>query len=650
MNLKDFFNECHEKGVIKMLSIYVISSWIILQVLSVIQNPLDLPEKIITYVIVALLILFPVYIFYIWKIRLASMEKTDNGSGQIARRSKFHKLYFTHLAVTTILCFSIAFFIGLKNFNRPLEIPVMNTGDKIAVLEFGNNTGDSENDILGKMAADWIIHGITENQIAEVISPEIVSSYASLVGITNAAGDENFIKKYFKPSKIISGNFYQEGDQLFLNCRLLEGSTDDVIIAFQRQTCNLEEPLDCIESLKQVILSYLATQDTQVYNLQDDPPNFIAYQYLLNAKATNGDDEKYLELLNKAIAADSNYFEPKVLRIAQYYNLEKYKTADSLLQTIDPTYYNDKRQLNLLSLYENLLKGNNAKIFDCMYKEYKIAPDELASNSSTMVVALQFINRPELVETIYNSLKVDLSEIDNCFECRSRLYIKGLADNELGRYDKVIELMHPIAENSDDLYLQKPLISAYIRSGNDAELETYLSKKSLRLEQEDLFSLYLYMAKEFLLQENTAEANKYLEKIYNNKSLEDEYLKAEAYYFSDDFPKALPIFKRLLEKDPDDIRVNGRLAALSSKMGNFKDSRQYLKKLESLKGDYQYGSVDYQIGVVYAVEGNWEKAKTNLMRSVAMGNTYNSENFQNDPHFLKYFQNPDFKKILNYWK
>ncbi len=649
MKLKKFFNECHEKGVIKMLSIYVLSSWIILQVLSVIQNPLGLPQKSITYFIVALLVLFPVYIFYIWKIRLASMENPGK-NGIIAHRSKFQQLYFTSLVVIAVLCFSIAFFIGLNNFSTEVQIPEINTTDKIAVLEFGNNTGNSENDILGKMAADWIIHGITENQIAEVISPEIVSSYASLLGTNNAAGDENFIKKYFKPSKIIYGNFYQEGDQLFLQCRLLEGSNDDVIIAFQRQTCGLEEPLNCIESLKQVILSYLATQDIQEMNLQNNPPNFIAYQYLLNAKAANGNNEKYLELLNKSIAADSNYFEPKVLRIAHYYNMEEYKTADSLLKTIDPSYYNDKRQLNLLSLYENLLKGNNAKIFDCMYKEYKIAPYELTSNSSIMVVALQFINKPELVDTIYNSLKVDLSEIDNCFECRSRLYIKGLADNELGRYDKVIEFMLPIAESSDDLYLQKPLISAYIRSGNDSELEKYLSKKSLRLQQEDLYTLYLYMAKEYLLKENIAEANNYLEKVFDNNSLEEDYLKAEAYYFSDEFSKALPIYKRLLEKDPENIDVNGRLAALNSKMGNFKDSSQYLKKLESLRGDYQYGSIDYQIGIVYAVEGKWERSKTYLMRSIALGNTYNPENFQNDPHFLNYFQKPDFKKILNYWQ
>ena len=530
------------------------------------------------------------------------------------------------------------------------QIPeVVPSTDKIAVLEFGNNTGDSENDILGKMAADWIIHGITENYLADVISPEIVNSYASLVSNKTSTGDENFIKKYFKPSKIISGNFYKEGDQLFLQCKLLEGDTDDVIIAFRNQNCSLEEPLVCIENLKQVILSYLATQDDPDINLQDNPPNFKAYQYLLNAKATNGDPEKYLELINKSIEADSNYFEPKVLKVAHYYNLGEYKTADSLRKNIDAGYYNDKRQLNLLSLYENLLKGNNAKIFSCMMKEYKHAPYELASNSSAMVIALQFVYRPELVDTIYKSLKIDISDLDYCLECRSRIYIKGLADNELEKYEQVKTFMLPIAENSDVLYLQKPLISAYIRAGEDADLQEYLSKKGLRLEIEDLYSLYLYIGKEYILKENPEEAHLYLDKIIENESLTNEYLMAEAYYFKGELSKAYDIYKRLYIEKPENIKITGRLAAINAKTGNTNETNHYLKNLEALRADYQYGSVDYQLGIVYAVEGKWERSKSYLMRSIASGNTYNPENFQNDPHFVEYSRKPDFEKILTYW-
>ena len=45
MNLKGFIKECHKKEVFKMLSIYIVSSWVVLQVLALIASPLGLPEK-----------------------------------------------------------------------------------------------------------------------------------------------------------------------------------------------------------------------------------------------------------------------------------------------------------------------------------------------------------------------------------------------------------------------------------------------------------------------------------------------------------------------------------------------------------------------------------------------------------------------------
>ena len=60
-----------------MLSIYIVTSWVVLQVLSVIWQPLGLPEKSVTYLIIALLIGFPLYLIYLWKSRVR--YNTDDG-------------------------------------------------------------------------------------------------------------------------------------------------------------------------------------------------------------------------------------------------------------------------------------------------------------------------------------------------------------------------------------------------------------------------------------------------------------------------------------------------------------------------------------------------------------------------------------------
>ncbi|WP_373019252.1 hypothetical protein, partial [Muriicola sp.] len=59
MNLKDFIKECHEKEVFKNLSIYIVSSWVLIQVFSEIYEPIGLPKISMTYLLLALLISFP---------------------------------------------------------------------------------------------------------------------------------------------------------------------------------------------------------------------------------------------------------------------------------------------------------------------------------------------------------------------------------------------------------------------------------------------------------------------------------------------------------------------------------------------------------------------------------------------------------------
>mgnify|MGYP006000099201 CR=1 FL=1 len=54
MNLKTFINECNDNDVFKRLSIYLVSSWLLIQVLDVTSKPLGLPD----YSVTILLILF----------------------------------------------------------------------------------------------------------------------------------------------------------------------------------------------------------------------------------------------------------------------------------------------------------------------------------------------------------------------------------------------------------------------------------------------------------------------------------------------------------------------------------------------------------------------------------------------------------------
>ncbi len=478
MKFNTFIKQCHKKEVFKLLSIYVVSSWVILQVLSVTWQPLGLPQKSVTYLILLLLILFPLYIFLIWKFKIAPLENSETETDQEDKRKKaaFHKMYFSALGIISMISVCAIFLIVDKNFGQKNELPTRTESDKIAVLKFGNNTGDPQYDVVSKMTADWITHGITENKAGQVISQEVINDYNEHLKKNKVyATEDAVVKEYFKPGKIISGNFYLKGNKLLFQCALKDGATDKTIIAFKPTECDRNAPLDGIDDLKETIIGYLMTKDQKKEMLQNTPPKYEAYQYLLEAKSAP-DNEQYISLLNKSIAADSTYFEPKVLRVGYNFGVENYEKADSLLNSIKPVSNQNKRQLNLLEMYGAMLNGNNKRVFQTIMEEYNIAPWDLKTNKSAMVAALQYVNKPEKVAEIYNEIKMDSLDIQNCLDCLDRLYVKAYADLALGKPESAVALLEPILKTNTINFLIKPLVTGYIKSGAIKKVDSLLNK------------------------------------------------------------------------------------------------------------------------------------------------------------------------------
>jgi tetratricopeptide (TPR) repeat protein len=654
MTFKSFLKECNEKEVLKMLSIYVVSSWVLIQVLAVTWDPLGLPKISVTWLILLLLLGLPFYIYYIWVQKLAPLEaeKTIRISKKgKPKKSGFYKMYFTVLSVVTGLCIVVAAFIVENNFLKGTSLPKHESTDKIAILKFGNNTGDKANDIIGKMTSDWIMHGITQYQLGQVVSPEILSDYLGILEKPDA-DEENkeVLNKYFKPAKVIVGNYYLVKDDLLFQCSIMDGAYDETYISFEPIKCDKEDPLVCIESLKQKILGYLITEVNPAVSLEETPPKFEAYQYFIDAEATFGNDEAYIDLLNKAIAADSNYFEPKVMRVAYYYNKGAFRKADSLRRSIVPNSRSSDRQSNLLATYNALLEGNNRLIYKHTMYEYKFAPFHILTNAGAMVVALQYVNKPKEVDSIFKAVSMEGMNLESCTQCKYRIYTQALADIELQKYDQAIKVLQPVTDVVDDLYLQRGLMAAYIRSNRISELESQLNRLKVSNSEDYIQNAQLYVAKEFLLQNNLEKSNQYLDKVLSHQStLGANQRAAEALYYKDDYSASEAIFEELRTNNPEDVTIMARLAVCYKLNGKKKQAQELLDKLDSSRGKYQFGSVDYAIAQYYAKTGNKAQALQYLLKSIASGNTYTPMSFQNDPHFIVYRGDPEFKKIMTFW-
>ncbi len=661
MNIKKFIKECHNKEVFKKLSIYIVSSWVLLQVLAVTWEPLGLPQKSVTYFIILALFGFPLNGFLVWKYHLVHLDykkEVFDEQGNLVKRelknSPFQKMYFSVLIIISILSFlSIVIIINNSIYttksSRKVEV-----SDKIAVLKFGNNTGDKKYDIVCKMTADWVIHRITENNVGQVVSPEIVDDYIGQINTsTNLTpiNNEKIIKEYFNAGKLISGNFYLKNNKLLFQGSITDGKKNIQLISFKLIECDIDSPLECIEKLTQLILGYLITEDNKILSLQEEfPPKFEAYKYLLDAKENIANPNLYVDLLNKSIASDADFFEPKVLRVAHYYNIGNFKKADSLRKIITPTSFTNHRQQNLLNMYEALLKGTNDKVYYYLQKEYSITPFDLLSNESYMAVTLQFVNKPEAIDEIFKEISMKGMAIENCTYCEYRIYVKALSDIELGNYKTAKELLININEKIDKINLKRPLFTTFIRSKDYSKVDEFISKFELSSSLEDIQGLYLHIAKEYLLVNLKDKATVYFDKLISSCIKNDEFGNlALSYFYSENFDKSVILLQKNLIHNPNNIDLLSKLASSQFKIGKTAESNTTLNKLKSLESAYQYGAIDYALAQYFAIVGDKKQVIEQLLKAVSQGNLFTTTSYMNDPLFISYFQDKEFKEVLNFW-
>lgn len=590
----------------------------------------------------------------------------DDTAFTIAKKfnKSFQKAYFIALGIIGTIAVSVAGLIIKTTSNSNENLKISNAflettaSDKIAILKFDNNTADDTYDIVGKMAVDWIMHGITENRLAQVISPKIIDDYSKVLKASMAPNpNEGVVTSYLKPSKIIIGEFYLKGDRLLFQSSITDENMDRTLIAFKPIDCDSKSPLDCIEALKQRILGFLVTESKPLDKLQESPPNFEAYQNLLLAKNNYDNNDEYLRYLNAAIAADNNYYEAKVNRLAHYYNTGDYRVADSLLNVLSKETSVNKRQLNLLKIYQALLQGNNRNIYRYLKKEYAINPFDLETNSSIMTVAKQFVNRPEDVAKIFNEISMKGMDVMDCEYCSYRYLIKALADVEMGKIDSAIALVAPFAKTKGKERLKEVLLKAHIKSGkSDKAVKSLLVNFAHIVSPETWRKLILSTGQEYLLRNEPDLAKYYWNQLIASfhkpaTTAEDLQLLAHALFYDERYGEAIKNYEKMLAKDSiGKTESIANLAIAYQRVKKPDQAEATLRKLERERGDYDYGNVDYALARYHAALSEDKEAINYLYKAVASGKRYTLDAYQNEILFSAYLESDDFKKIMGFWK
>jgi predicted Zn-dependent protease len=314
------------------------------------------------------------------------------------------------------------------------------------------------------------------------------------------------------------------------------------------------------------------------------------------------------------------------------------------------------RQQNLFSRYKALLEGDSKNTFIYEQMEYNITPLDIETNSSMMTIALQVVNRPQAVDTIYSKISMDDIDLRLCDYCEDRYFVKALTDIELQNYDGAIKLLGKFANDRENNKLRKILIRAEIKKGNFQKADSLLINVQSTAENIEWMEVFLFNAKDLLLQDQQELANKYLgsvismlENTSDSLSREEMQLLAESLFLSEKYQKAEQVLTKLVHTYPDVIGDRALLAISLQRNGNIEEAKRQLNALDKARGPYQYGSVDYALAQYYATISDEANLFKYLTRAISAGHWYSSSSFQNDPLLKKYTETDAFERVMNFW-
>ena len=386
---------------------------------------------------------------------------------------------------------------------------------------------------------------------------------------------------------------------------------------------------------------------------KENPPEYEAYKSFLEGRAFFGVDyEKANVAYRKAIEIDPDYFWPYVDILIGHSNRGQMAEADSILQLIDARF---DRLMPYEQLYYDWVKVVLTQDLEASYlatqKLFQADPKQ-PINNYLMGHAASIVNRP--AKTVEYLQYIDPSTItveDQVMSWWHSVYATNLI--RLNRLDEAMEILRwvPIEKANNTIFYRKQEIFA-LRNQGDSIKQMIAELETRNFPVWWINEFYVESIEEFALQNNWEQqmhwARLSIDKIRSKPEavpLDKDHL-AAAYFLGEQYDKALPLYLEVSNNEPTSPFLLMRLAGCYAHLGEDQEASAIIEQMISMAEPRDGGRSKYNIGKVFAMLGEKEKATQYLRLSHREGYHFSPGAFQNAFELIGLRGYPPFEEFV----
>jgi TolB-like protein/Tfp pilus assembly protein PilF len=294
LNPQKFLAELKRRNVYKVAVAYIVASWALAQGIAQVLPVFDISNSIIRWVIVALMLGFPIAMALAWIYELTpeGLVREDQVEPH-ERKSAGRILDFAIIGVLLVLI-GVLIFARLPSRSSSGEIIPEKS---IAVLPFANFSADKQNSFLADGIQDDILTALARIGDLRVISRSSVMQFRD-----PAAHTLREIGKLLGVANVLEGSVRRQGDQVVVNVQLIDALKDRHLWA-NRYERTLADSLGLQGELASQIANELRVtlSSNEKTNVETKPTdNSEAYLVYLQANQIERGPDTLLEDYKKA--------------------------------------------------------------------------------------------------------------------------------------------------------------------------------------------------------------------------------------------------------------------------------------------------------------------------------------------------------------